>query len=123
MLHDGARSHIAAPVINLLRRWNWEVLEHPSYSPDMSPCGFDLFAKMKLPLIGVRFRTRQAIIAAVEQSVRKLVKQDSVDGIRRLPDMLRRVLHGGGDYFSSLKQCDCSKNVFFVVNSNVATNY
>ena len=27
-----------------------------------------------------------------------------------------------GYYFRSLKQCDCSKNVFSVVNTNVATN-
>ena len=38
-------------------------------------------------------------IIAVEQSVRRLVQQDAVDGIRRLPDVWRRVLHVGGDYF------------------------
>ena len=38
VLHDGARSHIAAHVVNLLRRWNCEILEHPPYSPDMNPC-------------------------------------------------------------------------------------
>ena len=47
---------------------------------------------MKLPLRGFRFRTRQAIIVAVEQTVRKLVKQAAVDGIRRLPDVWRRIL-------------------------------
>ena len=65
----------------------------------MSQCDFDLFAKMKLPLRGVRFSTRQAIIVAVEQSVQRLVQQDAVNGIRRLPDAWRRVLHVGGDYF------------------------
>ena len=57
LLHDCARSHIAAHVANLLRTWNWKTLEHPPYSPDMSPCDFDLLAKMKLPLRGVRFRS------------------------------------------------------------------
>ena len=33
------------------------------------------------------------------------------------------VLHVGEDFFWSLKQCNCSKNVLFVVNSNVVTNY
>ncbi|KAJ4432111.1 hypothetical protein ANN_20726 [Periplaneta americana] len=67
--------------------------------PDTSPYDFDLFSKMELPLRGVHFRTRQAIIAGVEQSVRKLVQEDVVDGIRRLPEVWRRVLHVGGDYF------------------------
>ena len=63
-----------------------------------------LFAKMKLPLTGVCFRTGQAIIAAVEQSIRRLEQRDAVDGLRRLPDVWRRVLHAGGGYFRSLKQ-------------------
>ncbi|KAJ4430876.1 hypothetical protein ANN_19467 [Periplaneta americana] len=33
VLYDGARSYIAAPVVDLLRRWNWDILEHPPYSP------------------------------------------------------------------------------------------
>ena len=37
LLHDGFCSRIAAPVVNLLHRWNWEILEHPPYSPDMNP--------------------------------------------------------------------------------------
>ena len=37
VLHGGARSHIATPLINLLRKWNWEILEHPPYSPRYEP--------------------------------------------------------------------------------------
>ena len=40
-----------------------------------------------------------AIIAAVEQIVRRLVQQDSVYGIRRPLDVWGRVFHVGGDYF------------------------
>ena len=50
VLHDDDRSHISALVLNLLRRLNWDILEHLQYFPDMSPCDFDLFAKMKFPL-------------------------------------------------------------------------
>ena len=46
----------------------------------------------------VVYQCHTAIIA-VEQSVQRLVQQDAVDGIRRLPDVWRRVLHVGGDYF------------------------
>ena len=37
-------------------------------------------------------------IIVVEQSVRRLI-QGAVDDTRRLPDVWRRVLHVGGDYF------------------------
>ncbi|KAJ4450773.1 hypothetical protein ANN_02203 [Periplaneta americana] len=36
ILHDNARSHTAAAVKDLLRRWQWEILEHPPYSPDIA---------------------------------------------------------------------------------------
>ena len=35
--------------------WGWEVLDHPPYSPDISPCDFHLFPLMKEPLRGIRF--------------------------------------------------------------------
>ena len=38
-------------------------------------------------------------IIKVEQYIRRSVQQDAVDDIRRLPDVWRRVLHVGGDYF------------------------
>ena len=50
ILHDNARSHSAAAVTDLLRRWQWEILEHPTYSPVMRAIDYDLFAKVKEPL-------------------------------------------------------------------------
>ena len=54
-LHDNARSHIGTAVTDLLRRRQWEILEHPPYSPDLSPCDSDLFAKVKEPLREIRY--------------------------------------------------------------------
>ena len=50
ILHDNARTYTANIVTDLLRCWRWEILGQPPYSPDMSPCDYDLFAKMKEPL-------------------------------------------------------------------------
>ena len=55
IFYDNARSHTAAAVTDLLRRWKRENLEHPPYSPDMSPCDYDLFARMKQPLRETRY--------------------------------------------------------------------
>ena len=35
VLHDGAPSHIAAPVDTLFHRWNWAILEYLPYTPDV----------------------------------------------------------------------------------------
>ena len=52
ILHDNARSRTATAVKVLLRRWQWEILEHPPYSLDLNPCDYDLFTKVKDPLRG-----------------------------------------------------------------------
>ena len=36
----------------LLRRWQWQNLEHPPYSPDMTPCDYDLSTKVKEHCVG-----------------------------------------------------------------------
>ena len=63
------------------------------------------FTTLYCVYVGIRISQREGrcssshtAIIAVEQSVQRLVQQDAVDGIRRLPDVWRRVLHVG-DYF------------------------
>ncbi|KAJ4434037.1 hypothetical protein ANN_16356 [Periplaneta americana] len=98
ILHDNARRHTAAAVKDLLRRWQWEVLEHPPYSPDMSPCDYDLFAKVKEPLRGTRYNTRDELIRAIGRSIRNINKDGRADGVRRLPNIWQKVINKGGDY-------------------------
>ena len=75
ILHNNANSHTAA-VTELLRRWKWEILEHPPYSRDMSPCDYDPFAKVKEPLPGTRYKTRDELIRAIGRSIRNINKMD-----------------------------------------------
>ncbi|GFR07309.1 uncharacterized protein TNCT_88081 [Trichonephila clavata] len=65
IMHDNARPHKAECVRQLLRRCRWEELEHPLYSPDISPCDFDLIPKIKDPIRGRRLATREDIANAV----------------------------------------------------------
>ena len=37
LLHDNARPHVTALVKTYLETLKWEVLSHPSYSPDIAP--------------------------------------------------------------------------------------
>jgi len=47
LLHDNAQPHTAHATVNLLERWDWEILEHRPYSPDLAPSDFHLFPNMK----------------------------------------------------------------------------
>ena len=59
ILHDNATAHTAATVQRRLQRWRWEVPPHPPYSPDLSPCDYDLIPEVKKPLRGKRFANKK----------------------------------------------------------------
>uniref|UniRef100_A0A1I8G015 DDE_3 domain-containing protein n=1 Tax=Macrostomum lignano TaxID=282301 RepID=A0A1I8G015_9PLAT len=72
LLHDNASSHTAHIVQNLLRDYQWEVLPHPPYSPDLSPCNFDLFPKLKNQLRGRRFHCLDDLFSEVGRIAKDL---------------------------------------------------
>jgi len=98
VLQDNARPHAAQAVADLFDRWGCEVLYHPPYSQDLSPCDCDLIPKMKEPLCGIRFRTLPEILQAVDRSIQTIHTTGAANGILRLPHRWQRVVHNAGDY-------------------------
>jgi len=43
MLYDNARPHSAHITTALLEKFKWDILDHPPYSPDLTPSDFHLF--------------------------------------------------------------------------------
>ncbi|UYV69915.1 hypothetical protein LAZ67_7001175 [Cordylochernes scorpioides] len=50
--HDNATSHTAFIITNFLARSNTSVIPHPPYSPDLAPCDFFLFPRLKREMKG-----------------------------------------------------------------------
>jgi histone-lysine N-methyltransferase SETMAR len=48
LLHDNARPHTAARTNALIKRFIWEIFDHPTNSPDLAPSDYHLFSKMVL---------------------------------------------------------------------------
>ena len=80
-LPDNARPHLGKVVTDLLSKYEWEVLPHASYSPDMSPPDFDLFHKLIEPMRGHRFPSLEEVSAAVTRAIRGLNKSGTLNGI------------------------------------------
>jgi len=59
--HDNPPAHTALSIREFLAKKNIPVLPHPPYSPDLAPCGFYLFSKLKLKLKGRHFGTMENI--------------------------------------------------------------
>jgi [histone H3]-lysine36 N-dimethyltransferase SETMAR len=71
--HDNARPHITADVQAAVRSCNAELLEHPPYSPDLAPCDFWLFPKMKEHLRGRHFMDVEEIKRAATAAQRIVI--------------------------------------------------
>ena len=70
LLHDNACPHTAHLTINTIRQLNWEVLEHPAYSPDLAPSEFHLFGPLKNALRGRRYTADDEVKEAVHDWLR-----------------------------------------------------
>ena len=88
-----------------MRRWQWEILEHPPYSPDMSPCDLNLFARVKEPLRGTRYSTRDDFIRAIGQSIRNTNKDGHTNVVQRLPKIWQKMIKKGATLLKVLGLC------------------
>jgi len=62
ILHDNARPYLEKVVTDLLSKYEWELLPHVPYNPDMSQQDFH---KLKEPMCGHRFSSLEEVSAVV----------------------------------------------------------
>ena len=72
LLHDYTLAHKSAMVQEYLKESGLDVLDHPRYSPDLSPCDFWLFPRLKEMLAGHGFESRCGIGNAVYQCLQHI---------------------------------------------------
>ena len=71
LLHDNAsslKSFLASEKVN--------VLNYPPYSPDLSPCDFFLFPRLKKMLSGNKYTSRSSLGSAIYQCLQQIPKED-----------------------------------------------
>jgi len=60
--HDNASSHSAIIIREFLTKNETNTIQQPSNSPDMAPCDFFLFNRVKKPLQETRFNSRKEVM-------------------------------------------------------------
>ena len=81
ILYDNATPHGAINVMSLLGRYELEILEHPPYCPDISPCDFDLFPKIKEDMRGICYSDLDELEVAVAERVKVVERGCLATGI------------------------------------------
>jgi hypothetical protein len=74
------------------------VLAHPPYSPDLAPCDYWLFSRVKEHLRGKQFQSEDNINTAVTASLRRVTKDEYRAAIDRLSRRWEKCVGSAGDY-------------------------
>ena len=68
---------------------------HPPYSPDLTPCDFCLFPKLR----GCRYETIVEMKEAVTKVIDTLTQEDFPGTFQRFLERYNKCIAAGGDYF------------------------
>ena len=98
LLHDNARPHTAALTVQKLEEMHWTPLDHPPYSPDLSPCDFHLFGPLKEALGGQRFEDDEGVEGFVRNWLQTQPSSFFDAGIKKLPIRWEKCVTKAGDY-------------------------
>ena len=99
LLHDKAPAHKSATVQEYLKESGLDVLDHPPYSSDLSPCDFWLFPRLKEMLAGHRFESHCGLGSAVYQCLQHIPKEDYRAAFRKWVDRCKICVEADGAYF------------------------
>ena len=101
--HDNAPAHNALSIRQFLAENNIAVLEQPPYLPDLAPCDFFLFPKLKGVIKGTRFQDSKAITTAVTKELQAIPMKSFQKCIEAWQQRLEKCIRAQGDYFEGDK--------------------
>lgn len=99
LLHDNARPHIAKKTFQKLNDLGYEILQHPSYSPDLSPTDFHLFRSLEHKLRNKIFRNLEEFQKMFSDFVESKDQDFFETGISSLENRWGKCIEASGDYF------------------------
>ena len=84
LLHDNARPHVAKSVRDALVAAGVSVINHPTYSPDISPCDYFLFSKLTKGMAGKLFDTADDLQTAIEEAISQIPQEKFLNTLKDL---------------------------------------
>ena len=100
-LQIGSVAFLPGPVHNYilvtdyLTKMGIKTVSHPPYRPDLAPCDFCLFPKLR----GCRYETIEEMKEAVTKVIDTLTQADLHGDFQKLLERYNKCIAAGGDYF------------------------
>ena len=93
---------ISVRLLSLLASERVKVLNHPPYSPDLSPCDFFLFPRLKKMLSGNKYTSKSSLGSAIYQCLQQIPKEDYLSAFRHWVKKLQKCVSVKEEYFEGL---------------------
>ena len=95
---ENAPVHNSILVTDYLTKMGIKTVSHPPYSPDLSPCDFWLFPKLKEKLRVCRYETIEGMKESVTKVIDTLIQENFHGAFQRLLERYNKWIAAGGDY-------------------------
>ena len=92
---DNAPVHNSILVTDYSTKMGIKTVPHPPFSPDLAPCDFWLFPKLR----GCRYETIEKMKEAVTKVIDTLTQEDFHGAFQRMLERYNKCIAAGGDYF------------------------
>jgi len=96
--HDNAKPHTAKITREKLKKFGWDVLPHPSYSPDIAPSDYHLFQSLQHFMADKDYKDKDDVNTAISDFFASKPKSFYRDGIQALPQRWETVIENDGQY-------------------------
>ena len=97
--HDKAPAHTALTVRQFLTKNGMTTASHPLYSPDLAPCSFFLFPRMKRDLKGKRFQNVEEVREKTTEELKATTLQELQNCFEQLKRRWDKCIDSQGEYF------------------------
>ena len=92
---DNTPVHNSILFTHYLTKMGIKTVPHPPYSPDLAPCYFCLFPKLR----GCRYETTEEMKEAVTKVIDTLTQEDFHGALQKLLERFNKSIAARGDYF------------------------
>ena len=94
-----------------------KTVPHPPYSPDLSPCDFWLFPKLR----GCRYETIEEMKEAVTKVIDTLTQEDFYGTLTKLLERYNKCIAARGDYLEGDKSFMCVLSIKVPIQKRLET--
>jgi transposase len=97
--HNNAPAHTALSIQEFLAKKKIPVVPHPPYSPDLAPCDFFFFPRIKMKLKGRRSDHIDTIKMNTTRELNMLSREDFQRCFQKWQERWDKCILSAGDYF------------------------